>query len=96
MVVLSPHEGQKQQKWSKATQIMMSGVRNIVLHVLLGTYVVWWVVGVRGRKRSSVIEQLHQVSPDFGEKGKAQNHKNGEEMPQTVINTLVDCYFLPF
>jgi hypothetical protein len=26
MVVLPPHEGQKHQKWSKATQILMSSV----------------------------------------------------------------------
>jgi hypothetical protein len=42
------------------------------------------------------MEQLHQVSPDFREKGKAQNHQNGEEMPQTVMSALVDCCFLPF
>jgi hypothetical protein len=24
---------------------------------------------------------------------KVPNHENGEEMPQTLMNTLVDCYF---
>jgi len=54
-------------------------------------YVLWWVVGVGGRPRS--IEQLHQDSPDFREREERKNHKNGEEMPQALMNTLVYCYF---
>ena len=34
MIVLPPPKGQKHQKWSKATQILMSSVvRNVVDHV---------------------------------------------------------------
>jgi hypothetical protein len=51
-------------------------------------------VGVGGRSWSSIIEQLHQVSPDFRERGESKNHKNGEEMPQTLMSTLVDGYFV--
>jgi len=65
--------------------------------VLLGMYVVWWVVGI-GRRRgapsssSSSCSSRHQVR----ERGKAKNHQNGEEMPQTLMSTLVDCYLFHF
>jgi len=31
-------------------------------------------------------------SPDFRERGERENHKNGEEMTQTLMKTLVDGY----
>jgi hypothetical protein len=62
-------------------------------------YVMWWVVGVAGRRgapRSSVsiiIEQLHQQQASSQGEGESKNHKNGEEMPQTLMSTFIDCYF---
>jgi hypothetical protein len=38
---------------------------------------------------SIITEQLHQEEGRW----ESKTHKNGEEMPQTLISTLVDCYF---
>jgi hypothetical protein len=42
---------------------------------------------------ASKLQQLHQVSPDFRERGESKTHKNDGTMPQTLIGILADCYF---
>jgi hypothetical protein len=43
--------------------------------------------GCRGQRGQ--ISSRHQVRGE----GESKNHKNGEEMPQALMSTLVDCYF---
>jgi hypothetical protein len=62
-------------------------------------YVVWWGCGVGGTEHrapasASIIEQLHQQQASSQGEGESKNHKNGEKMPQTLMSTLVDCYFV--
>jgi hypothetical protein len=40
------------------------------------------------------MQQLHQQQASSQGEGKAKNHKNGEKMPQTLMSTLVNCYFV--
>jgi len=43
-------------------------------------------------------QQLHQLgeasNQEWGRESK--NHQNGNETPQTLMSTLVDCHFLHF
>ena len=52
--------------------------------------------GARGVCIAIVMEQLHQqqVSNQEGWRGKVQNHRNGKELVQSLISTLVDCHFV--
>jgi hypothetical protein len=57
------------------------------------------LVGCGDRKttRSTIIiiEQLQQQASSQGEgESESKNHQNGEKMPQTLMSTLVDCYFV--
>jgi hypothetical protein len=40
-----------------------------------------------------ITEQLHQQQASSQGEGESKNHKNGNKTPQSLISTLVDCYF---
>jgi len=54
--------------------------------------------GARGVSIAIMPEQLHQqqVSNQEGCRGKVQNHRNGKEVVQSLISTLVDCHLVHF
>jgi hypothetical protein len=75
--------------------LFIYAARNVCGLVGRGGWTTW---STRGVCIAIITQPLHQQQAQQfrRDRGKVQNHKNGKEFVQSLVKTLVDCYFVHF